>query len=114
MLNPSSNGSIERAVQTVKLLYKKLLATRPTYNWDYLNYLVAKVYNTTISPRNGFKPSELVFGKGEASESFMDMETLTPKHYSVKNNITTIEILTNDIKKIHDKKHWKLLTGYTG
>jgi len=107
-LNPSSNGSIERAVQTVKLLYKKLLATRPTYNWDYLNYLVAKVYNTTISPRNGFKPSELVFGKGEVSESFMDMETLTPKHYSIKNNITTIETLTNDIKKMSEEVKEKL------
>jgi len=70
--------------------------------------LVAKVYNTTISPRNGFKPSELVFGKGEASESFMDMENLTPKHYSVKNNITTIETLTNDIKKMSEEVKEKL------
>ncbi len=38
-LNPSSNGGIERAVQTVKLLYKKILATRPNYNWEYLNII---------------------------------------------------------------------------
>jgi len=38
----------------------------------------------------------------------MDMETLTPKHYSVKNNITTIETLTNDIKKMSEEVKEKL------
>ena len=99
-LNPSANGGIERAIQTVKLLYKKLLATRPSYNWDYINFLVAKIYNTTISPRSGFKPADLVFGKGPQSQSFMDIEKIVPPHHLVQNNVATIESLTKDIGKM--------------
>jgi hypothetical protein len=99
-LNPSANGGVERAVQTVKLLYKKILASRPTYNWEYLNFLITKIHNTTINPRNNCKPAELVFGQGSQSQSFLDMENLTPPHHLLKNNKATIESLTKDIKEL--------------
>ncbi len=99
-LNPSANGGVERAVQTVKLLYKKLLASRPTYNWDYLNFLVTKIHNTTINPRNNCKPAELVFGNGIQSKSFLDMENVVPPHHLIKNKRATVESLTKDIDKL--------------
>jgi hypothetical protein len=99
-LNPSANGGIERAIKTVKMLYKKLLATRPDYNWDYLNFIVSKIHNTTINPRNNCKPAELVFGKGTQSNSFLEIEKLAPPHHLVKNNLAEIETLTKDIEKL--------------
>jgi transposase InsO family protein len=99
-LNPSSNGSIERAVQTVKLMYKRILATRPNYNWEFLNIIVSKIYNTSISPQSGYKPAELVFGKGEASRSYLDLERYVPPHHLVKNKRKHIEELTEELRKI--------------
>ena len=99
-LNPSSNGGIERAVQTVKILYKKLLAIKPNYNWDYLNVIVAKIYNTSINPQNGFKPAELVFGKGESSGSFLDLEKMVPPHHLIKNKREHLEVVTKEIKEM--------------
>lgn len=96
-LNPSSNGGIERAVQTVKLMYKKILATRPNYNWDYLNMIVAKVHNTTTNPQNGYKPAELVFGKGSQSCSFLDLKDLVPPHHLVKNKKEHIREITEEV-----------------
>jgi Reverse transcriptase (RNA-dependent DNA polymerase)/RNase H-like domain found in reverse transcriptase len=107
-LNPSSNGGIERAVQTVKVLYKKLLATRPTYNWDYLNLMVSKIYNTSINPQNGFKPAELVFGQGEQSSSCLDLESMATPHHLVKNKKTHIEVMTKDIKTMTEQAKEKL------
>jgi hypothetical protein len=107
-LNPSANGGVERAIQTVKLLYKKLLATKSSYNWDYLNYLVAKIHNTTISPRNGCKPAELVYGKGPQSDSFLSLDRIVPPHHSVSNNKVEIEKLTKEIKELSDKTRDRL------
>ena len=45
-LHPAGRGAIERFVQTVKVLMKKLVATRPTY---YYNLLTAKVIVHTIA-----------------------------------------------------------------
>ena len=107
-LNPSANGGVERAIQTVKLLYKKILATKPSYNWDYLNFLVAKIHNTTISPRNGCKPAELVYGIGPQSESFLSLDKIVPPHHSVANNKVEIEKLTKEIKELSNKTRERL------
>jgi hypothetical protein len=107
-LNPSANGGVERAIQTVKLLYKKILSTKNTYNWDYLNYLVAKVHNTTVSPRNGCKPVELVYGRGPQSESFLSLNKIVPPHHSIANNKTEIERLTKEIRELSERTQERL------
>jgi hypothetical protein len=107
-LNPSANGGVERAIQTVKLLYKKLLATKSNYNWDYLNFLVAKIHNTTVSPRNGCKPAELVYGNGPQSDSFLSLDKIVPPHHSVANNKVEIEKLSKEIKEFSDKTRDRL------
>jgi hypothetical protein len=67
-LHPMGRGSIERVVQSVKLMMRKMLATKPTFNWKYLPYICAKVFNTTISPKTGFAPSVMVFGSENAGK----------------------------------------------
>jgi hypothetical protein len=97
--NPSSRGKAERAVQQVKLIMKKILATASsnTLNWEYLPFLVAKVMNHTITPRTGFTPVEMVFGKSKLTECFLDLEPLFPLHHSIKNHKEDIENLNKEI-----------------
>jgi hypothetical protein len=60
-LHPMGRGSIERMVQSVKLIMRKMLATKPTFNWKYLPYIFTKVFNTTISPKTVFAPNVMAY-----------------------------------------------------
>jgi hypothetical protein len=99
-LHPAGRGQIERLVGTVKIMLKKMLATQPTLNWEFLPFLISKILNTTISPKTGFKPVDLVFGKDNAGLSFMDTEALGQPHYFVKSNLAYIEDLSQNIKEM--------------
>lgn len=98
-LNPSSRGKAERAVGQVKTLMKKLLSTASsnTLNWELLPFLVSKIMNHTITPRTGFKPAELIFGKDQMAQSFLDKDRLVPAHHLVMNNKQQIETLTKEL-----------------
>jgi hypothetical protein len=61
-LHPAGRGAVEKMVGTVKILLKKLTATKLDYNWDLLPYIVSETLNNTQSNRTQFKPSEMVFG----------------------------------------------------
>jgi len=97
-LHPEGRGQIERHVQTIKLLLRKFLATRPTLDWAYLPYLIAKILNNTVSPKTNFKPQEMVFGTG-AGDLFLANNIATP-HISVRNNLTHITEISNEIKEM--------------
>jgi hypothetical protein len=96
-LHPMGRGSIERVVQSVKLMMRKMLATKPTFNWKYLPYICAKVFNTTISPKTGFAPSVMVFGSENAGKSFLDLGNIALPHNSIKNNKVHVDQLTTEI-----------------
>ncbi len=84
-------------VQSVKLMMRKMLATKPTFNWKYLPYICAKVFNTTISPKTGFAPSVMVFGSENAGKSFLDLGNIALPHNSIKNNKVHVDQLTTEI-----------------
>ena len=96
-LHPSGRGQIERLVGTVKLMLKRMLAVRSSLNWEYLPFLCAKIMNTTVSPKTGFKPQEMVFGTQGMGVSFLDKENVNPPHFLVKNNQQYISQLTDEI-----------------
>ena len=96
-LHPMGRGSIERVVQSTKLMLRKMLATKPTFNWKYLPYICAKVFNSTISPKTGFAPSVMVFGSENAGKSFLDLDHIAIPHNSIKNNKLHVEQLTKEI-----------------
>ena len=96
-LHPSGRGQIERLVGTVKLMLKRMLAVRSSLNWEYLQFLCAKIMNTTVSPKTGFKPQEMVFGTQGMGVSFLDKENVNPPHFLVKNNQQYISQLTDEI-----------------
>jgi hypothetical protein len=83
-LHPMGRGSIERMVQSVKLIMRKMLATKPTFNWKYLPYIFTKVFNTTISPKTGFAPNVMVFSSENARKSFLDLGNIVFPHNSKK------------------------------
>ena len=99
-LHPQGRGAIEKQVGLIKTILKKMLATRPTLNWEYLPYLVAKVINNSVSPKTGFSPNQMVFGTDEASGSFLNLENLVHPHYLVRNNKQRINNLTDEIKSM--------------
>jgi len=99
-LHPSGRGQIERLVGTVKLMMKRMLATKPTLNWEFLPYICAKVLNTTICPKTGFKPCEMVFGKQGIGTSVFDTENLAPPHYLVKNHKMHIDKISEEISEM--------------
>jgi hypothetical protein len=98
-LHPEGRGQIERSVGIVKLILKKLLATRKTYAWDFLPYMVSKIYNSTPSMNTGVSPNELVFGKFAGESPFLEHQgdSAIP-HYLVKNEQVAISELTAEIK----------------
>jgi hypothetical protein len=98
-LNPSSRGAAERTVQSVKLILKRLLATQETYNWKNLAWEAAKILNTTISPRIGYKPASLVYGENDSAKSYLDREELAHPHHLVKNQRTHIQEVSESVKK---------------
>ena len=98
-LHPEGRGQLERLVQTVKLLLKKFLATRPDLNWEFLPYLISKVLNNTVSPKTGFKPMSMVCGEDNAGIMFLEHK-IAPPHYSVKNNAVLIKQISDQIKEM--------------
>ena len=98
-LSPIGRGKIERLVGIVKLMIKRILATKPTYNWSYIPLVCAIALNTTVSPRTGFKPSVMVGGNEGAGLTFMDIEGIAPPHYLVKNNRMQVEMLHKDLQE---------------
>jgi hypothetical protein len=99
-LHPQGRGSIEKQVGVIKQMLKKMLATRKTLNWEYLPYLVAKIINNNVSPKTGFKPSQMVFGAVSTSNSFLNLDSWTQPHYLVRNNKERISNLTTEIKEM--------------
>ena len=99
-LHPSGRGQIERLVGTIKLMLKKMLATRPSLNWEYLPYICSKVLNNTVSPKLGYKPMELVFGKQGVGQSNFDIENMAPPHYLVKNHKIHINEISREIQEM--------------
>jgi len=109
--NPSSRGKAERAVGQVKLLLKKLLSTASSnsLNWDLLPFLCSKLMNSTVVPRTGFKPSEMIFGQDRMALSFLDRERLLPLHHLAQNSVTQVRELTAEIKQMTAKAQENLI-----
>ena len=52
-----------------------MTASSDSLNWEFL---VLKIMNHTVTPRTGFKPVEMIFGKDNIAKSFLDREKLLP------------------------------------
>jgi len=91
-------------------MMRKMLATKPTFNWKYLPYLCAKVFNTTISPKTGFCPNVMVFGSENAGKSFADLEHIAIPHNSIKNNQLHVQKITNEISECTRLAREKLIS----
>ena len=98
-LSPIGRGKIERLVGITKIMMRRILATRPSYNWAYIPMLVAIAINTTISPRTGFKPCVMVGGSEQAGLTFMDLQGIAPLHFMIKNDRMHVEELHKDLQK---------------
>jgi hypothetical protein len=98
-LSPQGRGKIESLVKIVKLMIKRILATRPTYNWSWLPLICAIAINSTISPRTGFKPAAMVGGEDASGKSFLDLEGIAAPHYIVGNDRVKLEEMHAQIKK---------------
>jgi len=111
--NPSARGKIEREVAIIKKLFKKFLATSSTQtlHWENLPLMASKIMNHVVSPRTGFKPATMMFGEGPMSQCFMDLDTLVPKHHSIRNNKRAIIQLSAEIKKITEVARETIIAG---
>jgi hypothetical protein len=96
-LHPMGKGSIERVVQSVKLIVRKMLATKPTFNWKYLPYIFAKVFNTTTSPKTEFAANVMLSGSENASKPFLNLGNIVLSHNSIKKIIVHVDQLTKKI-----------------
>jgi transposase InsO family protein len=99
---PTARGFIEREVQVVKTIFRKILATSSskTLNWEDLPLIVSTILNHTVSTRTGFKPAQLLYGETKMSQCFLDTEELIPAHHSVRNNKTQLLKTSSNITRI--------------
>jgi hypothetical protein len=103
-LHPAGRGMIERRVGLVKMMLKKILATSPTFNWEMIPFLLAKIHNATKDLTTNSSPSDMVFGSYRGDAPFMNaLAEQAPPHYLVKNNKTRIEQLTQEIRKLTEE-----------
>ncbi len=70
-LHPAGRGMIESSVNVVKLLLRKLLATRKDLNWEFLPFLISKIMNNSVNPNTGFSPFTMVYGADHPIPSFL-------------------------------------------
>ena len=96
-LHPQGRGKIEKLVGIIKMMMKRILATKEDYNWENLPYICAKAYNSSISPRTGFRPDAMLFGTDNICKSFPEVE-IAPPHFLVKNNKIHLESISKDIR----------------
>ena len=96
-LHPAGRGSIERFVQTVKVLMNKIVATNPTYDWQLIPFIISKTINNTFSSRTGYKPAEMVFGQSQ-EPTFLELEHFSPPKFLVKNNAEHIKVISDQIQ----------------
>jgi hypothetical protein len=97
-LHPAGRGKVERLVGLVKTLLRKMMATKTDLHWEHLPYLVAKIYNNSLSPATGFKPSAMVYGEDGAGPLFLDTARTTPPHHFVRSQQSHIDATTAAIK----------------
>ena len=97
-LHPAGRGSIERFVQTVKVLLKKIVATRPTFDWQLIPFIISKTINNTKSMKTGFEPATMVFGKSSEA-TFLELEKFAPPNFLVLNNAEYIKQISEEIQK---------------
>jgi hypothetical protein len=97
--HPAARGKAEKAVGTVKLILKKMLTVSNfnSFNWEMLPFMVSKIMNHTVTLKTGFKPSEMIFGKGPSSKAFFEQEPNFQLHHSLKNEKQKVETLTKEL-----------------
>ncbi len=98
-LSPQGRGKIESLVKIVKLMIKRILATRPTYNWTWLPLICAIAINTSVSPRTGFRPAAMVGGEDASGKSFLDLQGIATLHYIVGNDRVKLEEMLAQIRE---------------
>jgi hypothetical protein len=107
--NPSARGKAEKAIHIVKTMLKKMAAvsSSKTLNWECLPYLVTKIYNSTVVPRTGFTPLQMIFGNTELSKSQLTLENLVIVHHSIDNDSLKLKNLSEnlDITKLRIEKN---------
>ncbi len=80
-------------------MIKRILATRPAYNWTWLPLICAITINSSISPRTGFRPAAMVGGEDASGKSFLDLEGIASPHYMVGNDRVKLEEMHAQIKE---------------
>ena len=99
-LHPAGRGMIESSVNVVKLLLRKLLATRNDLNWEFLPFLISKIMNNSVNPNTGFSPFTMVYGADHPIPSFLQTEPSALPHFSVRPDKQRIKALTKEIQDI--------------
>ena len=62
--------------------------------------------NHTVTPRTGFKPVEMIFGKDNIAKSFLDRESY---YQLVRNSQEQINKLSNQLRNMSEKARQDLL-----
>ena len=98
-LNPAARGKAERAVALVKNMIKKMLSTasHSTLNWENLPYIVARLMNSTIVPKYGYSPLQMIFGDTELAETQFKLDNYCKPHNSIINSMDKVDKITTDI-----------------
>jgi len=99
-LHPSGRGQVERLVGTIKTMLRKMLSVKPDFNWEYLPYLCSKILNTSVSPKTGFAPQTMVYGKSDAENNIFGPLQVELIHPFVRNNKEIVEQLNVEINEM--------------
>ena len=96
----AAHGAVESYVKLFKRIFKKLLSTEKTFNWSLLPPLISHLHNSTVNPKTGFSPYQLLFGPDHhLSSSFLD-NNLPKLHPSIRNEKEGITKLHSKLKHI--------------
>ena len=112
--HPASNGMIERANQTIKIMLMKVTEENP-HDWDKFLPAVLFAYRQTIHESTGYSPCQLMFGRDTNSplDNFKeeligtDTDNITPFDFvnqTAKHMQTAYKLAFQDNEEIKEKQ----------
>ena len=103
--HPQSNGCVERANQSIKIMIDKVCIDKPK-EWDLFLPMILFAYRTSIHEATGYSPFQLLFGRqpktpfGNFKENILNkQETLLSPFEFVQNVSEQIDYTNNIVKK---------------
>ena len=106
--HPQSNGRAESTVKKYKVALTKILTQEMNYNWPNKLFLITKMLNSTVNPKLGLSPLQMLFGTGPHCETLFTLQNISEDKLPTNVKIAYLQQAKN-IKKYIEKARLSII-----